>query len=65
MLYPNSEDINNWSYTREDIINTGCTVGQVEVGDINGDSYVEFFVPAFEDNTVYVYTFAPNIIYKE
>jgi len=57
MLYPNSEDPNNWDYTREDIINTGCTVGQVEVGDTNGDNMVEFFVPAFEKNTVYAYTF--------
>ena len=59
LLHPNSEDASDWSYTREDIINVGCTVGQVEVGDTDGDGFVEFFVPAFEDNTVFAYTYSP------
>lgn len=60
MLYPDSEDPNNWSYTREDIIFTDCTVGQVVVGDVDGDSWVEFFVPAFENGVVYAYSYSPN-----
>ena len=57
MLYPNSEDPNDWTYTRQDIIDTGCTVGQVVVGDVDGDSWVEFFVPAYENNTIYGFSY--------
>lgn len=58
MLYPNSQDPNNWEYTREDIINVGCTVGQVSVGDVDGDSFVEFFIPAYENNIIYAYSYS-------
>mmetsp|Transcript_32794 Transcript_32794/g.56066 ORF Transcript_32794/g.56066 Transcript_32794/m.56066 type:complete len:427 (-) Transcript_32794:63-1343(-) len=60
MLYPESEDPSNWTYIREDIISTGCTVGQVAVGDVNGDSLVEFFVPAYENGIIYVYSYGEN-----
>lgn len=59
LLTPNSQSTSDWTYTRQDIIYTACTVGQVAAGDVNGDTYAEFFVPAFENGIVYGYTFAP------
>ena len=61
LLYPNSQSPSDWSYTRKTILDapSSNTVGEVVVGDINNDSYNEFFIPCYELNSIAVYTFAP------
>eukprot|EP01094_Clydonella_sp_ATCC50884_P021329 TRINITY_DN4683_c0_g1_i1.p1 TRINITY_DN4683_c0_g1~~TRINITY_DN4683_c0_g1_i1.p1 ORF type:complete len:449 (+),score=144.29 TRINITY_DN4683_c0_g1_i1:42-1349(+) len=59
LLTPASEEPTDWRYSRQDVLFTGCTVGEISVGDVDGDGYSEFFVPAYEKGTVFAYTFAP------
>lgn len=59
LLTPDSEDPDDWSYTRQEILYTACTVGEISVGDVDGDGYADFFIPAYEKGQVHAYTFAP------
>lgn len=59
ILTADSEDPDDWSYTRNDLLFTACTVGQISVEDVNDDGWVEVFVPAYENGTVWVYSYAP------
>lgn len=35
------------------------TVGGIGVSDLDGDGYSEFTIPSYEENAIYLYTFAP------
>eukprot|EP01095_Lingulamoeba_sp_RSL-Kostka_P010503 TRINITY_DN3806_c0_g1_i2.p1 TRINITY_DN3806_c0_g1~~TRINITY_DN3806_c0_g1_i2.p1 ORF type:complete len:146 (+),score=53.26 TRINITY_DN3806_c0_g1_i2:985-1422(+) len=59
LLTPVSQDPNDWSYTRQVMITTGCTVGQIAIEDINNDGYVELFIPAYENGVVSAFSFSP------
>lgn len=61
MFTPNSEDPTDWSY----ISNTFCdagdgTVGELAAADVDGDGYVDVFVPSYNQNEVLVYSFKPT-----
>ena len=57
-----SEDSNNWSYTKTTIHDAGSgTVGEVSAADVDGDGFLEVFVPAYNKNEVVVYSFLPRV----
>ena len=57
LLRPKSEEANNWEYTEEILIDTGCTVGQSAIADIDGDGGVEIFVPAYDKDLIHVFSY--------
>ena len=57
LLKPKSEDANNWEYTEEILIDTGCTVGQSAIADIDGDGGVEIFIPAYDKDLIHVFSY--------
>lgn len=59
LISPNSENIVDWEYTLITIIDVKNTVGQVQVGDVDGDGWSDVFIPDYDGGLVYVYTFAP------
>eukprot|EP00057_Strongylocentrotus_purpuratus_P004366 XP_003728542.1 PREDICTED: uncharacterized protein LOC100889205 [Strongylocentrotus purpuratus] len=51
---------NNWSYTQTAIFEAESgTVGAPSVRDVDGDDYVEVFVPAYSDGSLHVLTYTP------
>ena len=59
LLVPSEED---WSYSITTVLEGHATVGQITVADVNGDGYVEFFVPLWDSGLIYGYTFAPTSV---
>lgn len=49
-----------WKYSVTTIINAQATVGEIAFKDIDGDGYVEFFVPAYDTGVVYAFTYGPQ-----
>jgi hypothetical protein len=60
LLKPNSESVSDWSYSESTLTDEKCTVGSSAVGDVNGDGFAEVFVPAYDNNRISVFTFAPS-----
>ncbi|KAI9811949.1 MAG: hypothetical protein M1832_000654 [Thelocarpon impressellum] len=48
-----------WSYTTTVLHNCGCTVGKVEVADVDGDGFAEVFVPCYDNGVLAAYSFGP------
>lgn len=44
-------------YTLETIKNEGGTVGSLTFADVDGDGWLEFFVPNYDKNYIEVYQF--------
>jgi hypothetical protein len=61
LLRPRSEDSKDWAYEESVVVDTGGTVGKCAIGDTDGDGYAEVFVPAYDKDLIYAYTFAPEI----
>lgn len=59
IMQPNSSDPSDWAYTLTTLETTTNTIGKLAVADVNNDGYVEVFVPAYEANSIAVFTFAP------
>jgi hypothetical protein len=59
ILVPKSEAAGDWSYQESILVSTGSTVGTAAVGDVNNDGFVEVFVPAWDKDTIHVFTYAP------
>lgn len=58
-LIPSSQSANDWQYEERILIDVKGTVGQLAIADINGDGYSEIFVPAYDANKIYAFTFSP------
>lgn len=58
-LVPTSSSTNSWSYEERILVDVGGTVGQLAIADVNHDGFVEVFVPAYDGNKIYAFTFAP------
>ncbi|XP_042881107.1 uncharacterized protein LOC122258899 [Penaeus japonicus] len=60
VLYPNSEDRDDWLYQKHILLDTeDTTVGKMAHGDLDGDGYEEVIVAGYTIGEVYVYTYAP------
>jgi len=60
ILTPASEDLDNWEYTMEVMVDTEeTTAGTMAVLDLDGDGYTEIISAGYTKGMVYVYTFAP------
>jgi len=59
IITPDSEDPSDWSYTKTEVDNCHGTVGQVAVGDTNGDGFTDIFVPCYDIGELHQLTFAP------
>merc|ERR1719394_411429 len=57
LLMPNSEDANDWSYTKDTIIEGVGTIGSPTYGDVNGDGITELFLPLNAKSKCVVFTF--------
>ncbi|KAJ3285097.1 hypothetical protein HDU76_008186 [Blyttiomyces sp. JEL0837] len=57
LLEPNSEDLNDWNYTNWVLHDCVNTVGGINVGDVNGDGFVEIFVPCYDDGHLVAYSY--------
>jgi len=61
LLYPQSEDKNDWNYDIETIIETGAdTSGTMAIADLDGDGFQELISAGYSADTVYVHTFKPE-----
>ncbi|NQD36609.1 VCBS repeat-containing protein [Permianibacter sp. IMCC34836] len=60
-LAPTSTSSSDWNYQERIVVDVGGTVGQLAIADVNGDGYVEVFVPAYDANKIYAFTFAPAL----
>jgi len=60
-LTPNSQDVNDWSYKKINIIDTGegNILGTPTTADVDGDGYSEVFIPAYNRGEINAFTFAP------
>lgn len=57
-LEPRSDEPSDWTYEMQIILNAGDgTVGELSFADVDGDGYVEIFVPSYSTNEVFVYKF--------
>jgi len=56
LMTPGQKD---FDYSIETIINVGGVIGSIGIGDVDGDGYVEFFVPNYDQGQVTAFTFSP------
>merc|ERR1711997_625740 len=58
LLFPESEDKDNWNYDLHLLIDTnGDTAGTMAIADLDGDGFQELISAGYSSNTVYVHTF--------
>jgi hypothetical protein len=56
IVAPLSSDRNDWRYQLTDGADLGCTVGQLEAADLDGDGAYEVFAPAYDKHKIHVFT---------
>ena len=55
---PVSNNSSDWTYTMMTFLDAGNgTVGELSSADVDGDGFVEVFVPSYATNEVFVYRF--------
>ena len=55
---PVSNNSSDWTYTKMTFLDAGNgTVGELSSADVDGDGFVEVFVPSYTTNEVFVYRF--------
>lgn len=59
LLVPKTEATSNWKYEHYEIANGKGTVGKISVEDIDGDGWVEAFIPAYDKDKIIVVGFKP------
>ncbi|XP_002127502.2 uncharacterized protein LOC100183211 [Ciona intestinalis] len=57
VLTADSEDANQWSYSQTTIFKGSGTVGGIAVGDVDGDGFMEVFIPAYTMKEITVMTY--------
>ncbi|TRY79643.1 hypothetical protein TCAL_12605 [Tigriopus californicus] len=61
VVYPASEDRDDWTYERHLIVETGkATSGTMAVVDLDNDGFVEIIAAGYSAGEVYVFTYAPE-----
>ncbi|XP_072024517.1 uncharacterized protein [Amphiura filiformis] len=63
-LFENNADADPavWSYTFKSFFSSNGTVGSPAINDIDGDGYMDVFVPASTDGQIHTYTFKPSVV---
>jgi len=56
LMTPGAAD---FDYTIETIIKVDGVIGSIGIGDVDGDGYVEFFVPDYDKSEITAFTFSP------
>merc|ERR1712086_302796 len=56
-LVPTSEDKDDWTYDKVEMSYLGADIGRPSIGDVNGDGYVEVFVPAYDNDVISMFSF--------
>lgn len=59
VLTAQSQQSSDWNYTESELVDVNCTVGLSAIGDANGDGFTDIFVPAYDNNEIHVFTYAP------
>ena len=60
-LEPRSNNTQDWTYTKNVFHDAGSgTVGQIAFADVDGDDFIDLFVPNYNLNDISVYTFAQS-----
>ena len=60
-LEPRSNNTQDWTYTKNTFHDAGSgTVGQIAFADVDGDDFIDLFVPNYNLNDISVYTFAQS-----
>ncbi|KAJ3315773.1 hypothetical protein HDU76_002102 [Blyttiomyces sp. JEL0837] len=57
LLTPNSQATSDWTYTLSVLHDCVNTVGGINVGDVNGDGFVEIFIPCYDDGHLVSYSY--------
>ena len=60
LLRPISDEYSNWTYEESILVDAGCTVGHIAIGDVDSDGWVEIFVPAYDSGSIEVFTSSPK-----
>ncbi|XP_045603920.1 uncharacterized protein [Procambarus clarkii] len=59
VLYPNTEDRDDWVYQKHILVDTlETTIGKMAHGDFNNDGYEDIVVGGYSSGQLYVYTYA-------
>merc|ERR1711865_874421 len=56
-LVPTSEDKDDWTYDKVEMSYLGADIGRPSIGDVDGDGYVEVFVPAYDNDVISMFSF--------
>ena len=57
LLNPVSSDPNDWTYRQQIILTVKSgVIGQIAVGDVDGDGMSEIFIPAYDENAIHVFS---------
>jgi len=59
-LVPKDESRGSWEYDKVTLAFLGADIGRPSIGDVDGDGYVELFVPAYDADRVCVFRFGPG-----
>jgi len=59
-LVPKNEQHDSFEYEKVEMAFLGADIGRPSIGDIDGDGYVEVFVPAYDNDVVSMFSFGPK-----
>jgi len=58
ILTPSSEDDGDWSYSNSYLCNSTGTMGSPSIYDVDGDGFVELFIPFYSAGKMEIYNFS-------
>eukprot|EP01100_Stratorugosa_tubuloviscum_P002122 TRINITY_DN1484_c1_g4_i1.p1 TRINITY_DN1484_c1_g4~~TRINITY_DN1484_c1_g4_i1.p1 ORF type:complete len:421 (-),score=212.76 TRINITY_DN1484_c1_g4_i1:107-1369(-) len=59
IICPLTQSSSDWTYNVTVLTNIGCTVGEVTAYDVDGDTWTEIFVPAYDKSFMEIFTYSP------
>jgi len=58
VLVPNSQDPNDWNYSKQELADIGADVGRPALADIDGDGFTDVFIPAYDNRELVHFEFS-------